>query len=129
MKLVSFAIDGLEGFGAITESGVIGLSGRLSGRQQTVRDVLESNALDEARAAIEGVEPDYPVNEIKFLLPIPNPKKYTASARTTASTSSKWAMKFRTRPVFFRAMLVHSCHIMAPWKCHPIRSISTTRPR
>ena len=75
MKLVSFAIDGLEGFGAVTDSGVIELSGRLSGRLQTVRDVLAANALDEARAAIQGVEPDYPVNKVKFLLPIPNPEK------------------------------------------------------
>jgi len=52
MKLASFAIGGLEGFGAVTDSGVIGLTGRLAGRHQTLREVLEADALDEARAAI-----------------------------------------------------------------------------
>ena len=56
MKLASFAIGGLEGFGAVTDSGVIGLTGRLAGRHQTLREVLEAEALDEARAAIKGVD-------------------------------------------------------------------------
>ena len=75
MKLASFAIGGLEGFGAVTDSGVIGLTGRLAGRHQTLREVLEAEALDEARAAIKGVEADYPVDKVEFLLPIPNPEK------------------------------------------------------
>ena len=75
MKLASFTFGGLEGFGAVTEGGVIELTGRLPGRQKTLRDVLYADALDEARAAIEGVQPDYPVDEVEFLLPIPNPEK------------------------------------------------------
>jgi 2-keto-4-pentenoate hydratase/2-oxohepta-3-ene-1,7-dioic acid hydratase in catechol pathway len=75
MKLASFAIGGLEGFGAVTDSGVIGLTGRLAGRHQTLREVVEAEALDEARVAIKGVEADYPVDKVEFLLPIPNPEK------------------------------------------------------
>jgi len=75
MKLASFSVGGREGFGAITDEGVVGLTGRLSGRQQNLRDVLAADAIDEARAAIEGVEPDYPVDKVEFLLPIPNPEK------------------------------------------------------
>jgi len=75
MRLASFYIGEHFGFGAVTEDGVIGLTGRLSGRQQTLREVLEANALGEARAAIEGVEPDYPVDKIRFALPIPDPEK------------------------------------------------------
>ena len=75
MKLASFAIGGLEGFGAVTDSGVIGLTGRLAGRHQTLREVLEAEALDEARAVIKGVEADYPVDKVEFLLPISNPEK------------------------------------------------------
>mgnify|MGYP003388823346 CR=1 FL=1 len=68
MKLASFSVGDREGFGAITDDGVVGLTGRLSGRQQNVRDVLAADA-------IEGVEPDYPVDKVEFLLPIPNPEK------------------------------------------------------
>ena len=75
MRLASFYIGEHFGFGAVTDDGVIGLTGRLSGRQQTLREVLEANALGEARAAIEGVEPDYPVDKIRFALPIPDPEK------------------------------------------------------
>ena len=75
MRLASFYIGEHFGFGAVTDDGVIGLTGRLSSRQQTLREVLEANALDEARAAIEGVEPDYPVDKIRFALPIPDPEK------------------------------------------------------
>ena len=75
MRLASFYIGEHFGFGAVTDDGVIGLTGRLSGRQQTLREVLEANALDEARAAIEGVEPDYPVDKVRFALPIPDPEK------------------------------------------------------
>ena len=60
MKLASFSVGDREGFGAITDEGVVGLTGRLSGRQQNLRDVLAADAIDEARAAIEGVDPDYP---------------------------------------------------------------------
>lgn len=75
MKLASFRVGGREGFGAITDDGIVGLTGRLSGRQQTLRAVLEADAVDEARAAIEGVEPDYPVDKVEFMLPIPDPEK------------------------------------------------------
>ena len=75
MRLASFYIGEHFGFGAVTDDGVIGLTGRLSGRQQTLREVLEANALGEARAAIEGVEPDYPVDKVRFALPIPDPEK------------------------------------------------------
>ena len=75
MRLASFYIGEHFGFGAVTDDGVIGLTGRLSSRQQTLREVLEANALDEARAAIEGVEPDYPVDKVRFALPIPDPEK------------------------------------------------------
>jgi len=75
MKLASFSVGGREGFGAITDDGVVVLTGRLSGRQQNLRDVLAADAIDEARAAIKGVEPDYPVDKVEFLLPIPNPEK------------------------------------------------------
>lgn len=75
MKLASFRVGDREGFGAITNDGVVGLTGRLSGRQQTLRAVLEADAIDEARAAVEGVEPDYPVDKVEFMLPIPDPEK------------------------------------------------------
>lgn len=75
MKLASFSVGDREGFGAITDGGVVGLTGRLSGRQQNLRDVLAADAIDEARAAIEGVDPDYQVEKVEFLLPIPNSEK------------------------------------------------------
>lgn len=75
MKLASFRVGDREGFGAITDDGIVGLTGRLAGRQQTLRAVLEADAIDEARAAVEGVEPDYPVDKVEFMLPIPDPEK------------------------------------------------------
>jgi 2-keto-4-pentenoate hydratase/2-oxohepta-3-ene-1,7-dioic acid hydratase in catechol pathway len=75
MKLASFRVGNREDFGVITNDGVLGLRGRLSVPKQTLRAVLEADALDEVRAAIEGVEPDYPVDKVEFMLPIPDPEK------------------------------------------------------
>ena len=49
MRLASFRVSGHEGFGTVTDDGIIELTGRLSGRQKTLRDALEANVLKRRR--------------------------------------------------------------------------------
>lgn len=77
MKLVSFSHGGKQGYGAVTGGGVIDLSGA-HGFGATFADlkaVLAAGAIDQLRAASDGVEADFSLDDISYLLPIPTPGK------------------------------------------------------
>ena len=101
MKLASFSVGGRDGFGAVTENGVIELMGRLSGRQQTLRDVLTADAVDDARAAIEGAEPDYPLDAVDFLLPVPDPEKIYCVGQNYRAHILEMGYEIPTSPSIF----------------------------
>ena len=75
MKLASFTIDGRQGFGVVTDHGVIELTDLLKNNQNTLQAVLATNAIDEARAVAAHAAPDHRFDQIDFDLPILNPEK------------------------------------------------------
>jgi 2-keto-4-pentenoate hydratase/2-oxohepta-3-ene-1,7-dioic acid hydratase in catechol pathway len=74
MRLASFNLRGRPSFGAVVGDGVVDLRSRLS-RFGTLLEVFRAQALDQARAAAEGVRPDAPLAEVELLPPLTAPEK------------------------------------------------------
>jgi 2-keto-4-pentenoate hydratase/2-oxohepta-3-ene-1,7-dioic acid hydratase in catechol pathway len=76
MRLASYLADSKPAFGIVTDMGVITLSDRLRGRALTLREALEDGAaLDEMLKLAHGAEPDRPLDGLKYLPTITDPKK------------------------------------------------------
>ncbi len=72
MKFVTYSKDGVETFGAVVDDGVIDLGKRhddIADLRQAIRD----NRLGDLAA--EATRADYPLDQVRFLPPIPNPEK------------------------------------------------------
>ncbi|RFZ81506.1 FAA hydrolase family protein [Shinella sp. WSJ-2] len=74
-RFASFTKDKRHAYGLITETGVIDLSARFGARYPTLREVVEANAFDELLEAVAGHQPDFPLSEITYEIPIPAPEK------------------------------------------------------
>ncbi len=75
MKLLSFEVDGSPKFGAWVNGGVVDLTQRLAGKFPDLLSVLQAGALPNVAEALEGVEPDFTLEQITFLPVIPSPPK------------------------------------------------------
>ncbi len=75
MKLASFKVRGRDCFGAVVGEGVVDLKTRLAPKFSSVLELLRRDGLDEARAVVQGVRPDFPLSEIEFMPPIADPEK------------------------------------------------------
>ena len=74
MRLASYALRGRPSFGAVVGDGIVDLRPRLH-RFHTLSEVFRAQALDEAKAASDGVRPDIPLTEIELLAPLLAPEK------------------------------------------------------
>jgi 2-keto-4-pentenoate hydratase/2-oxohepta-3-ene-1,7-dioic acid hydratase in catechol pathway len=74
MRLASYALRGRPSFGAVVGDGIVDLRPRLH-RFHTLSEVFRAQALDEAKAASDGVRPDVPLTEIELLAPLLAPEK------------------------------------------------------
>ncbi len=101
MKLASFWVAGHEGFGAVVDGGVVELTGRLSGHQQILRDVLADDALAEAAQVVDGAEPDHALDEIEWRLPIPDPEKIYCVGQNYAEHIREMGMELPDSPSIF----------------------------
>src|SRR5258708_19580269 len=75
MHLASYTIRGASSYGAVVGDGVVDLRLRFGARHATLVDVLRAHALDEARASLLGVRPDYALSEVELLPPLLAPEK------------------------------------------------------
>ena len=75
MKLLSFAYGGTPSWGALAGGGVVDLRRRLGPELTGLREVLERGALPIAAEVAASNSPDYRLDEIVFLPPIPAPEK------------------------------------------------------
>jgi 2-keto-4-pentenoate hydratase/2-oxohepta-3-ene-1,7-dioic acid hydratase in catechol pathway len=73
-RLATFAINGEERFGLVTDAGIVDLSAR-AGDVWNLKAAVEQGAL--ARLVEEGFRhaPDHPAEAVTFLPPVPNPEK------------------------------------------------------
>lgn len=75
MKLISFLTKDGPRYGVVKDHGVIDLSSRLGNAFPTLRDLLAAQAMDKAQSFGRTTPPDYSLDDIVFLPPIPNPEK------------------------------------------------------
>jgi 2-keto-4-pentenoate hydratase/2-oxohepta-3-ene-1,7-dioic acid hydratase in catechol pathway len=74
MRLASYALHGRPSFGAVVGDGIIDLRPRLT-RFAGLVDLFRAQALDQAKAAADGVRPDVPLAEVELLPPLAAPEK------------------------------------------------------
>jgi 2-keto-4-pentenoate hydratase/2-oxohepta-3-ene-1,7-dioic acid hydratase in catechol pathway len=74
-RLATFAVDGAPKYGAVVEGGIVDLSARFAKQYPTLREVIAAGAL--ARLADEAARhsPDFSLDAIAWLPPIPAPEK------------------------------------------------------
>jgi 2-keto-4-pentenoate hydratase/2-oxohepta-3-ene-1,7-dioic acid hydratase in catechol pathway len=75
MRLASYIARGRTSFGAVVGDGVVDFRVRFGSRFASLVDLMRANALDEGRAAIVGVRPDFPLTEVELLPPLLAPEK------------------------------------------------------
>lgn len=75
MRLLSFEYGGVASYGALAAEGVVDLRRRLDPAMTGLREVLERGALPIAAEIAASSPPDYRLEDIAFLPPIPAPEK------------------------------------------------------
>ena len=75
MRLVSYRHAGRSSWGAVVGTGVVDLQRRLDGKYADLRTLLEQDGLKRAAEAAAGAAPDFGLDEIELLPPIPFPEK------------------------------------------------------
>jgi len=74
MRLASYALRGRPSFGAVFGEAIVDLHPRLP-RFHSLIEVFRAQALDQAKAASEGVRPDVTLAEVELLPPLLAPEK------------------------------------------------------
>ena len=75
MRLASYVVRGRPSYGAVVGDGVVDLRERLGARYPALIDLFRAQALEGVREAVAGVRPDYPLNKVELLPPLPAPEK------------------------------------------------------
>ena len=118
MRLASFSAAGHEGFGIVTDDGIIELTGRLSGRQQTLQDVLEAGVLEEAAQIAAEADSDYGFEDVEWRLPIPDPEKIYCVGQNYAAHITEMGYELPEHPSIFarfpRTFVPHQGSMIMP---------------
>ena len=75
MRIVSYIAKGAPSYGVVTADGIIDLKKRLGDKFADVRSLIAADGLRAARAAIASQHPDYSIEEVVLLPPVPDPEK------------------------------------------------------
>ncbi len=99
MKLLSFAADGKEWFGALRDDGVTTLNNKVA--QPNLRAALAAGALDAIRDVVQDAVPDRRLDDIKFLPVIPHPGKILCAGINYRSHAAEMARELPKQPSMF----------------------------
>jgi 2-keto-4-pentenoate hydratase/2-oxohepta-3-ene-1,7-dioic acid hydratase in catechol pathway len=99
MKLLSFAADGKEFFGAVSGDGVVTLNEKI--RQPDLRSALAAGAMAAMREAAKATKPDRKLGEIKFLPVIPSPQKILCAGINYRSHAAETGRELPKQPSMF----------------------------
>ena len=80
MKLISFRHQGQEGFGIVDGDGIVDATGAVAGCE-TLRNVIESFALDQLSSVAAGDRERIPLDEIDYQFPLTEPRKIFCAGR------------------------------------------------
>jgi 2-keto-4-pentenoate hydratase/2-oxohepta-3-ene-1,7-dioic acid hydratase in catechol pathway len=75
MKLLSFETSGGQRFGAVVGAGIVDLTGKLGPKVGDLRAALAADALGRIRELSAKAKPDFALEEVALLPPIPFPEK------------------------------------------------------
>ncbi|MBV1698449.1 MAG: fumarylacetoacetate hydrolase family protein [Hyphomicrobiales bacterium] len=118
MRLASYNLRGRPSFGAVIGDGVVDLRGRLS-RFATLLDVFRAQALDQAKAAAEGVRPEVPLAELELMPPLLAPEKILCIGINYADRTKDYDMPDKPKypSMFYRApnsLVGHGGNLIRP---------------
>jgi 2-keto-4-pentenoate hydratase/2-oxohepta-3-ene-1,7-dioic acid hydratase in catechol pathway len=104
MRLASYALRGRPSFGAVNGDGIVDLRPRLH-KFHNLSEVFRAQALEDARAASEGVRPDMPLSEVELLAPLPQPEKILCIGINYANRTQDYNVTNNPKypSMFFRA--------------------------
>lgn len=81
MKLLSYRAGGIESYGAVVADGVVDLGRRMGADFPTLKSVLAGGQLARLAELAEGASADAALDDIEFLVPIPQPDKIMCAGR------------------------------------------------
>jgi 2-keto-4-pentenoate hydratase/2-oxohepta-3-ene-1,7-dioic acid hydratase in catechol pathway len=118
MRLASYNLRGRPSFGAVVGDGIVDLRARLS-RFVTLLEVFRAQALDQAKAAAEGVRPDVPLAEVELLPPLAAPEKILCIGINYADRTKDYDMAEKPKypSMFYRApnsLVGHGQNLIRP---------------
>ena len=104
MRLASYALRGRRSFGVVSGEGIVDLRPRLH-KFHNLFEVFRSLALDDARAASDGVRPDVPLSEVELLPPLLAPEKILCIGINYANRTQDYNVTSNPKypSMFFRA--------------------------
>ena len=100
MRLASFTRDGKAGFGAVTEEGIVDLTGRIDGAA-TLAELLEKDGVSKAKAYADGRKADFALDAVRFLPVIPAPSKIICVGLNYLDHAAEASLKVGAHPVIF----------------------------
>ncbi len=74
-RLATFTVNGATRYGAVTDSGIVDLSGRFASQFPTLREAIAANALMRLVEAAAGRAADHALDGIAWQPPVPAPEK------------------------------------------------------
>jgi 2-keto-4-pentenoate hydratase/2-oxohepta-3-ene-1,7-dioic acid hydratase in catechol pathway len=99
MKLLSFAADGKEWFGALRDGGVVTLNDKVA--QPSLRAALAAGAIDKLREIAQRSPPDRKLDAIRFLPVVPQPGKVLCAGINYRSHAAEMARELPKQPSMF----------------------------
>jgi 2-keto-4-pentenoate hydratase/2-oxohepta-3-ene-1,7-dioic acid hydratase in catechol pathway len=99
MKVLSFAADGKDWFGALREDGVVTLNEQVA--QPDLRAALTAGVMEQMRAIAQRAAPDRKVAEIRFLPVIPQPGKILCAGINYRSHAAEMSRELPKQPSMF----------------------------
>jgi hypothetical protein len=110
MKLLSFAADGKEWFGAARDAGVITLNDKIG--QPNLRAALAASAIETMRSAAKDATPDRKLSAITFLPVIPHPNKILCAGINYRSHATEMGRDLPKQP----SMFIRRLHLLRRWQ-------------
>ena len=99
MKLLSFAADGKDWFGALRDDGVVTLNDKVA--QPDLGAALAAGAIDRMRDIAQRAAPDRKLSAVKFLPVIPRPGKILCAGINYRSHAAEMARELPKQPSMF----------------------------
>jgi 2-keto-4-pentenoate hydratase/2-oxohepta-3-ene-1,7-dioic acid hydratase in catechol pathway len=99
MRLLSFAADGRDWFGAARDDGIVTFNDKI--RQPDLRAALAAGAMEAMRRVAKDASPDRRLDDITFLPVIPNPGKILCAGLNYRSHVAEMGRELPKQPSMF----------------------------